>query len=129
MKQFKKFNSTGSLIQDNFDGTIYSYATPIYQEFFVGSKTLKVFNDTYYSRTTRKHQINIRHKKVNADLILHYCPYGNWSLETGLKNEITMLTKRIDELNNKKRLGKNQAIELDNSIDRLSKLNKLYTEV
>ena len=83
MRRFTKLNSTGSLCQDNFNSTIYSYNTPIYQEFFVGSKTLKVFNDTYYSATTRKHQSNVDYKKASADLILHYCPYNEWTLETG----------------------------------------------
>ena len=130
MKQFTKLNSTGSLIRDNFDNTIYSYRTPIYQEFFIGSKTLKVFNDTYYSVTTRKHQANIRHKESNADLILHYCPYGEWTLETGLKNEITMAEYELNKLNNKTRkLGTRQAEQKEYLTKRLQELKQLYAEV
>ena len=123
-----RLNSTGSLLQvGNF---IYSYRTPIYKEFIVNGEVFKVFNDTYYSHTTRKYQSKIGHLKNYADLIVHYCPYGEWDLDTALKNEISMTKYELEKLNNKPRkLGKRQAKELQKLTKRLEDLQKLYAEV
>lgn len=136
MRQFTRLNSTGSLKRDNFNGTIYSYSTPIFREFALEDsdgnikKLIDVFNDTYYSATTRKHQSNIDYKKASADLILHYCPYGEWTLETGLKNEITMAEYELEKLQNKTRkLGKRQAEKLETLTKILQELKELYAEV
>lgn len=130
MRQFTKLNASGSLIRDDFDGIIYSYRTPIYFEVALKDKTLKVFNNTYYSHTTRKHQNNLSGYMTQADIILNYCPYGNFTLETGLKNEITMTECELEKLNNKTRkLGKRQDETLENLTKRLQELQKLYTEV
>lgn len=125
-----RLNSTGTLTVE-LNGTIVSYDTPIYREFTLSNgKLLKVFNDTYYSTTTRKHQGIIRYKEINSDLILHRCPYGDWSLDTGLKNEITMTEHELEKLQNKTRkLGKRQAETLETLTKRLQELQKLYAEV
>lgn len=125
-----RLNSTGTLTEE-LDGTIVSYSTPIYREFTLNNgKVLKVFNDTYYSATTRKHQARIGHLKNYADLIVHYCPYGEWSLDTAFKNEISMTEYKLEELQNKTRkLGKRQAEQLENLKARLQELQKLYEEV
>lgn len=123
-----RLNSTGSLLQ--VGDFIYSYGTPIYKEFIHNGKVFKVFNNTYYSTTTRKHQAQIGHLKNYADLIVHYCPYGDWSLDTALKNEITMTEYELEKLQNKTRkLGKRQAEELESLKTRLQTLQKLYSEV
>ena len=88
-KEYEKLNSIGSLSRHIPTNIIYSYRTPIYQEFYTVKGLLKCFNDTYYSRSTCKHQAQIGHLRGYADLIVHYCPYGEWSLDTALKNEIT----------------------------------------
>ena len=89
-----------------------------------------MFNNTYYSATTRKHQANIREYQFIADIVFHYCPYGNWSLDTAFKNEISMTEHELEKLQNKTRkLGKRQAEELETLKDRLNTLQKLYTEV
>lgn len=125
-----KLNSTGTLTE-TFDGTIVSYKTPIYREFTLSNgKVLKVFNDTYYSATTRKHQANIREYQFSSDIVFHYCPYGNWSLDTAFKNEISMTEYNIEKLENKTRkLGKRQAEQLENLKTRLQTLQDLYAEV
>lgn len=125
-----RLNSTGTLTRE-LDGTIVSYRTPIYREFTLSTgKVLKVFNDTYYSATTRKHQANIREYKTIADVVFHLLPRGNWSLDTAFKNEITMLKQDIELLQNKTRkLGKRQAEQLETLKARLQELQKLYEEV
>ena len=125
-----RINSTGTLALE-LNNTIVSYATPIYREFTLSNgKLLKVFNDTYYSATTRKHQAIIRYKEFESDLVLHYCPYGEWSLDTGLKNEITMTEHELENLQNKTRkLGKRQAERLETLTKRLQELKELYEEV
>ena len=123
-----RLNSTGSLLQ--VGDFIYSYRTPIYKEFIHNGKVFKVFNDTYYSATTRKHQAKIGHLKNYADLIVHYCPYGDWSLDTAFKNEISMTEDKIEKLENKSRkLGKRQAEQLENLRALLKILQNLYQEV
>ena len=125
-----KLNSTGTLTKD-YDNTIVSYSTPIYREFTLSNgKVLRVFNNTYYSATTRKHQANIREYKTYADIVFHHCPYGNWSLDTAFKNEITMTEYELEKLQNKTRkLGKRQAEQLENLKTRLQELQNLYEEV
>ena len=125
-----RLNSTGTLSRE-LDGTIVSYSTPIYREFTLSNgKVLKVFNDTYYSATTRKHQANIREYEFYADIVFHYCPYGNWSLETAFKNEISMTENEIEKLEKKTRkLGKRQAEQLENLKALLKILQNLYQEV
>lgn len=129
-REYKKLNSLGSLLKHVPTNTIYSYRTPIYQEFCTRKGLLKVFNDTYYSMTTRKHQAKIGHLKSYADLIVHYCPYGNWSLDTAFKNEISMTEYELEKLQSKTRkLGKRQAEKLETLTKRLQTLQDLYAEV
>lgn len=130
-REYEKINSTGSLLEHVPTDTIYSYSTPIYREFTLNNgKVLKVFNNTFYSMTTRKHQAIIWRYRNQSDIIFHYCPYGNWSLDTAFKNEITMTEYELDRLQNKTRkLGKRQAEKLETLTKRLQELRKLYAEV
>lgn len=129
-REYEKLNSTGSLLRHVPTNTIYSYRTPIYQEFCTRKGLLKVFNDTYYSATTRKHQASIRDYEKQSNIVFHYCPYGNWSLDTAFKNEISMTEYELEKLQNKTRkLGKKQAEQLENLKTRLQELQKLYAEV
>lgn len=125
-----RLNSTGTLTKD-YDDTIVSYNTPIYREFTLSNgKLLKVFNDTYYSATTRKHQANIREYQFISDIVFHHCPYGEWSLDTAFKNEISMTKYELEKLQNKTRkLGKRQAKKLETLKARLQELQNLYEEV
>lgn len=129
-KDYKKLNSTGSLLKHVPTNTIYSYSTPIYQEFCTRKDLLRVFNDTFYSTTTRKHQANIREYQFISDIVFHYCPYGYWGLDTAFKNEISMTEYELEKLQNKKRkLGKKQAEKLETLKTRLQDLQNLYEEV
>lgn len=125
----QKLNTTGSLIRVN--DTIYSYSTPIYKVFTnPNGLKLRVFNNTFCSTTTRKHQADVkRYYEPNYDLVVNNAPYGNWSLETVLKNEFTMLKQELEELNNKKRLGCNQAIrkdEIGKSLKQLELIREVF---
>ena len=130
-KEYEKLNTTGSLLKHVPTNTIYSYSTPIYREFTLNNiKVLKVFNDTYYSPTTRKHQSNIWRYRTQSDIIFHYCPYGDWSLDTAFKNEISMTKYELEKLQNKTRkLGKRQAENLESLKTKLKELQDLYAEV
>ena len=129
-KEYEKLNSTGSLLRHVPTNTIYSYSTPIYQEFCTRKGLLKVFNDTYYSMTTRKHQGIIWRYRNQSDVVFHYCPFGNWTLDTVFKNEISITEHELEWLENRTRkLGKRQAEQLKNLKIRLQALQKLYAEV
>lgn len=129
-REYKKLNSTGSLLKHVPTNTIYSYSTPIYQEFCTRRGLLRVFNDTYYSATTRKHQSEVKQYGIIPHIVFHYCPYGNWSLDTAFKNEISMTEYELEKLQNKTRkLGKRQAEKLESLKARLQELQKLYEEV
>lgn len=129
-KEYEKFNTTGSCYKHVPTNTIYSYRTPIYQEFCTRKGLLKVFNDTFYSMTTRKHQGIIWRYKNQSDIVFHYCPYGNWSLDTAFKNEISMTEHELEKLENKKRkLGKRQAETLAGLKNKLQMLQDLYEEI
>lgn len=131
IRPITKMNSTGSLYHNNINNDIVSYSTPIYREYTLSNgKVLKVFNDTFYSMTTRKHQGLIWRYRTQSDIVFHYCPYGNWSLDTAFKNEISMTEYKLEKLQNKTRkLGKRQAEELETLKDRLNTLQKLYKEI
>lgn len=129
-REYEKFNTTGSCYRHIPTNTIYSYRTPIYQEFTTRKGLLKVFIDTFYSMTTRKHQGIIWRYITQSDIVFHYCPYGNWSLDTAFKNEITMTEYELEKLQNKTRkLGKRQAEKLETLTKRLQTLQDLYAEV
>ena len=124
-REYKKLNSTGSLLKHIPTNTIYSYRTPIYEEFFTCKGLLKPidiekFKDTY----------NISEYKTQANIVFHHCPYGNWSLDTAFKNEISMTKYELEKLQNKTRkLGKRQAEQLENLKTRLTELQNLYEEI
>ena len=129
-KEYEKFNTTGTFYIHVPTNTVYSYNTPIYQEFCTRRGKLKCFNDTYYSVTTSKHQSNLWGYRTQSDVVFHHCPYGNWSLDTAFKNEISMTEYELEKLQNKTRkLGKRQAQTLETLKARLQMLQKLYAEV
>lgn len=129
-REYKKLNTTGTCFKHVPTDTIYSYRTPIYQEFTTRIGKLKVFNDTFYSMTTRKHQATIWRYKIQSDIVFHYCPFGYWGLDTAFKNEISMTEYKLEKLQNKTRkLGKRQAENLESLKARLQELQKLYAEV
>lgn len=100
----KKLNSTGSLWL-NDEGYAFSYNTQLTNTY----KGLSVFNNTFYSMTTRKHQSNFN--KSNFELILTNCEYGtrltDYEVEDAIKNEIAEIDwtfcQMIDKRNTKKK--------------------------
>ena len=91
----KKLNSTGSLWLDN-NGYAYSYKTQLTNHY----KDLRIFNNTYYSRTTRKHQAKF--DKKSFDLILNYCKYYTrlqpYEIRHAIRTEIKILDYQLNEL-------------------------------
>ena len=101
----KKLNSTGSLWLDA-NANAYSYRTQLTGYF----KNLKVFNNTFYSRTTRKHQAQFN--KSNFDLILTTCKYSTRlepdEIEQAIKNEIAEIDWTFCQLFDKRNTKKKQ---------------------
>lgn len=99
----KKLNTTGSLWQD-CNGYAYSYNTQLTGYF----KGLSVFNNTYYSKTTRKHQSNFN--KNNFDLVLNTCEYStrltNSEIEKAIKDEIADIDWQFCQLFDKRNTQK-----------------------
>lgn len=100
----KKLNSTGSLWMDS-NSNAYSYNTQLTGYF----KGLSVFNNTYYSMTTRKHQAYFN--RNNFELILTTCEYGTrlqpYEVEQAIKSEIANIDwefcQLLDKRNTKKK--------------------------
>lgn len=103
----KKLNSTGSLWV-NKDGYAFSYNTQLTGTY----KGLKVFNNTYYSTTTRKHQSYFRGDKF--DLILEYCRFGTKlqpdEVEKAIKDELEILDDELLDLFKKRNTNKKQEL-------------------
>ena len=101
----KKLNSTGSLWLDA-NANAYSYNTQLTGNF----KGLSVFNNTFYSRTTRKHQAQFN--KSNFDLILTTCKYSTRleadEIEQAIKNEIAEIDWTFCQLFDKRNTKKKQ---------------------
>lgn len=99
----KDLNTTGTLWLDN-EGNIYSYSTRLTGHY----KGLRVFNNTYYSVTTRRHQA--RFDKKSFDLVLNYCRYYTrlqpCEIENAIRNEIEMLDNQLFELTKKRNTRK-----------------------
>lgn len=99
----KKLNTTGSLWQDS-EGNSYSYNTQLTGTY----KGLKIFNNTYYSTTTRKHQAYFRGDKF--DLILTTCNFStrlqDYEIERAIKDEIKNLDDELFELSKKRNTNK-----------------------
>lgn len=100
----KKLNSTGSLWMSN-DGNAFSYNTQLTGNY----KGLSVFNNTFYSMTTRKHQAYFN--RNNFDLILTTCRYSTRleldEVEEAIKEEIADIDwtfcQLFDKRNTKKK--------------------------
>lgn len=109
----KKLNSTGSLWEDNA-GNTYSYNTQLTGTY----KGLKVFNNTFYSMTTRKHQAKF--DKNNFNLILTTCRFCTRlqpdEIEKAIKYELDYIDDNLKELSQKRNTQKKKATiqELNN---------------
>lgn len=107
----KKLNSTGSLWLNN-EGYVFSYNTQLTSHY----KNLRVFNNTFYSMTTRKHQS--RFNRSNFDLILTTCEYSTrlqpYEVEQAIKSEIANIDwtfcQLLDKRNTKKKKQKIQEL-------------------
>lgn len=99
----KKLNTTGSLWQDS-DGNAYSYNTQITGEY----KGLRVFNNTFYSMTTRKHQGQFN--KHYFELILTTCRFSTRlqpdEIEQAIKYELDYIDDCLKELDKKRNTKK-----------------------
>ena len=99
----KKLNSTGTLWLDN-NGYAYSYETQLTNHY----RGLRVFNNTFYSMTTRKHQAKFDRKSF--DLILNYCSYKtqlqHCEVESAIRTELEILDNQLFELTKKRNTRK-----------------------
>ena len=109
----KKLNSTGSLWLDA-NANAYSYNTQLTGNY----KGLSVFNNTFYSRTTRKHQAQFN--KSNFDLILETCLFNirltDYEIEQAIKYELNYIDNCLKELDKKRNTQKKKdtIVQLNN---------------
>lgn len=86
----KKLNTTGSLWIDS-ENNAFSYNTRLTGNY----KGLKVFNNTFYSITTRKHQAYFN--KKDFDLILTTCTFKTRLTSSEIKQAINHELDYIDD--------------------------------
>lgn len=84
----QRLNSTGSFKIDDY-GCYWSYSTKMTDYF--GGEYFK--NVGYYSSTTANHQSKIPYADFNHQL--RCCPYGDWSIEKAITDEIEYCKKEI----------------------------------
>lgn len=99
----QKLNTTGTFWKNSEDN-YFSYNTQLTGNY----KGLTVFNNTFYSMTTRKHQCYFRGDKF--DLILITCEYGArlqpYEIETAIKYELDYIDDCLKELSQKRNTQK-----------------------
>ena len=94
-----RLNSTGSY--QYFSGKYWSYDTKLTDTY----KGYRVFNNTYYSATTRKHQSYCL-REENFDFELNNCGYGNWNVEECIKREIDSLKYQLQKRQQQRKTAK-----------------------
>lgn len=99
------YNTTGSLWADS-DENFYSYGTRLTWNY----KGLKVFNNTFYSKTTRKHQSFVRKLEGNFDLELINCAIGELNVEAAIMRELDYIDYELSKLADKRNTAKKQKI-------------------
>ena len=109
----QKLNTTGSFWKNSEDN-YFSYNTQLTGNY----KELTVFNNTFYSMTTRKHQAYFRGDKF--DLILNTCRFSTRlqpdEIEKVIKYELDDIDNNLAELSKKRNTQKKKAtIKLLNS--------------
>ena len=92
----RKLNTTGSYYFS--DGHYWSYDTKLTDTY----KGYKVFNNTYYSATTRKHQADCKYD-YSYDIELTDCSYGDWDCLEMIKREIESLQSQLQQRQAQKR--------------------------
>lgn len=85
----KSLNSTGSFWIDN-SGNYWSYSTKMTDDF----KDKYFKNVRTYSTTTSRHQRRIPYAGFFHQL--RVCPYGDWSIEKAITDEIEYCKKEIE---------------------------------
>ena len=99
----KKINSTGTLWM-NDEGYSFSYNTQLTNHY----KNLRVFNNTFYSMTTRRHQ---RQFDINSfDLVLTNCKYNtrltSFEIEKAIEYELDYIDNFLNKLSKKRNTQK-----------------------
>ena len=117
----QKLNTTGTFYKDS-EGNYFSYNTQLTGNY----KGLTVFNNTFYSMTTRKHQAYFRGDKF--DLILTTCRYSTRlqpdEIEQAIKYELYYIDDDLKELSQKRNTDKKQ-----NTIKELNNRKELLINV
>lgn len=97
-------NTTGTHWKDG-DGNHWSYSTQLtgcYKGHFL-------FNDTYYSATTRKHQSYSKREFYPTEFeTLRHCRYGQQNWEQCIKDEIEYITSEVNTRLNKRKTQLNK---------------------
>lgn len=97
-------NTTGSHWKDS-NGDHWSYSTQLTGHY----KGHFLFNDTYYSQTTCKHQNYSKRVFYPTEFeTLRHCGYGQQNWEQCIKDEIEYITFEVNTRLNKRKTQKNK---------------------
>ena len=116
-----KLNTTGSYYRQ--DGHYWSYDTKLTDSY----KGYKVFNATYYSSTTCKHQSYTR-QEYNYDIELHNCSYGNWDVKDCIEKEIQDLEWQLKQRQEQKRNTQKKQDDIKNLKEQIEFLSNLIKD-
>ena len=113
----RKLNTTGSYYYNN--GNFWSYDTKLTDSY----NGYRIFNNTFYSMTTRKHQADCK-RCVNYEIELTQCGYGDWECAGAIQNEIEHMEAELKALETKRNTQKKLETieELKNQIDFLKEV-------
>lgn len=113
----RKLNTTGSYYHN--DGKYWSYDTKLTDSY----NGYRIFNNTFYSMTTRKHQSDCKYN-FSYDIELTQCGYGDWDCAGAIQNEIEHMEAELKTLEPKRNTQKKlETIEsLKNQIDFLKEV-------
>lgn len=95
----RKLNSTGSYYTAN--GKYWSYDTKLTDTY----KGYRIFNNTFYSMTTRKHQSDCKYG-LSYEIELTQCGYGDWDCVKSIQNEIDYIEAQLKTLETKRNTQK-----------------------
>ena len=116
-----KLNSTGSYSYQN--GHYWSYDTKLTDTY----KGYRIFNNTYYSATTRKHQCKCRYD-YSYDFELNNCSYGDWDCLEMIKREIEDLKYQLEKRQSQKRETEKKKEDIKNLSSQIEFLENLIKE-
>ena len=114
-----KLNSTGSFWLDN-NGNYWSYDTQLTYDY----NGYRLVNNTFYSMTTRKHQVQIN--RTSRDILIDVGHYGHMKPKEDLQANLKLEQDRLIELEHA-RNSKNKQKKIDSCKQQITLIQKALT--